>query len=71
VDRLIVVKADKTRQIARCRKQGRLSLQEIEKRIKSQMPLAKKIKLADCVIDNNGTLSQTRKQVKDLWEKLV
>jgi dephospho-CoA kinase len=70
VDRLIVVKADKTRQIARCRKQGRFSLQEIEKRIKSQMPLAKKVKLADYVIDNNGTLSQTRKQVRAVWAKV-
>lgn len=70
VDKLIVVKASKKVQIARCRKQRGMSHSEVIKRIKVQAPLAKKLKLADYVIDNSGTLKQTRKQVRDIWESL-
>lgn len=42
----------------------------VNKRIKAQLPLANKKKLADCVIDNNGTLQETKKQVKKIWRKL-
>lgn len=48
---------------------------EAEKIINSQLPLSQKIKYADArsksyIIDNNSTLSNTKKQVKLLYNKL-
>lgn len=70
MDKLIVVKANKKNQISRCKKRKGLSRVEVIKRIRRQIPLTKKIKLADYVIDNNGTLKQTREQVRNIWKKL-
>lgn len=54
VDKIIVVTADRETQIARLKKRNRLSRAEAIRRIQSQMPVAKKVRLADVVID--GTL---------------
>ena len=69
VDKLIVIKTSGRNQIARCKRCWKLSRAEIVRRIKSQAPLKEKIKLADYVIDNNGTLRETREQVEDIWKK--
>jgi len=69
-DKLIVVKASKRNQITRAAKHKGLSRSEIIRRIRNQAPLAEKIKLADYVIDNNGTLGQIRKQVRNIWRQI-
>ena len=43
---------------------------QIAKRIKAQLSIKKKISLADYVIDNSGSLTNTKKQVKKIWENL-
>jgi dephospho-CoA kinase len=64
VDKLIVVKINRVNQLKRLsERKVPLSNKQALRRIKFQMPLKDKIRLADFVIDNNGTLSQTRKQV--------
>lgn len=63
VDKIAVVKADKEQQIARLRKKRHLKRADILKRIESQMPLRRKIALADFIIDNRGTIRETRNQV--------
>lgn len=68
MDKLIVVKANKKNQIARSTKLRKFSRAQALRRIKAQAPLAEKLKLADYIIDNNGTLKQTQKQVKDIWK---
>lgn len=70
VDKLIVVKIDKKKQLARCKKERGLSCNEALRRIRAQAPMAKKIKLADYVVDNNGTLKQTREQVREIWKQI-
>ncbi|MCK5014638.1 MAG: dephospho-CoA kinase [Candidatus Omnitrophica bacterium] len=70
VDISIVVKASRTNRISRATKLLRITKSEAQRRIKAQMPLRKKIRLADMIIDNDGTLKQTIKQVKQIWEKL-
>lgn len=65
VDAVVVVAADKRRRLARLvRRAGNIPLGE--ERLKavdrSQMPLEKKIRKADFVIDNNAGLMQTKKQ---------
>lgn len=54
MDKIIVVTADRETQIARLKKRNRLSRAEAIRRIQSQMPVPKKARLADVVID--GTL---------------
>lgn len=70
VDKLVVVKTSKIKQMARCRKVSNLAESEINKRIKAQLPLQKKAKLADYVIDNDGTIKNTQKQVKQIWKEI-
>ena len=43
---------------------------EIEKRRDAQLPLARKEERADFIIDNNGTVAETRRQVEEFWKKL-
>ena len=70
VDISVVVNASRTHQIARAAKLLDISKAEARRRIKAQMPLRQKIRLADMIIDNDGTIQQTKEQVKQIWEKL-
>ena len=70
IDRLIVVKCSKRRQIARCQEKFCLQKKEILRRIESQIPLKRKIKMADFVIDNNQTRSNTKRQVRKVWGEM-
>jgi dephospho-CoA kinase len=56
VDKIVVVTADRATQIARLVKRNGLSRSDALRRIKSQLPLARKIPHADHVLD--GTLSR-------------
>jgi len=70
VDILIVVKASYRTQILRCVKKSNLGIDDVKKRIKNQISLKKKIKIADYVINNNGTRKNTAKQVDKIWRRL-
>lgn len=70
-DFLIVVKSNLKNQLERAAKSLGVSKNEALKRIKLQMPLRKKIALSDFVIDNNGSLFDTKKQVMNVWYKLM
>ena len=64
-DLVVVVNASKETQIKRLMRKG-FNRNEALMRINSQMPLNEKIKMADCVIDNDGALESTKKQAKAL-----
>jgi dephospho-CoA kinase len=72
-DRLIVVTCSDEQRIARFAARQKLDLaaarKEVERRMAAQLPEAEKIKAADFVIDNSGSLDQTREQVRQVWEK--
>jgi dephospho-CoA kinase len=52
--------------------QGRgLSPERAREMIAAQMPIEEKRRLAHHVIDNSGTLEQTRAQVEELWPRLL
>ena len=70
VDKLIVVIAIRKNQVRRIQKRTHLPKREIIKRINLQIPLSRKARLADFVIDNNGTIEKTKKQVVKLWREL-
>lgn len=73
-DRLIVVTCGEEQRVARFAARHKLPLdaarKEVERRMSAQLPEAEKIKIADYVIDNSGSLDQTREQVRLVWEKL-
>lgn len=70
IDKLIVVNINRKKQIERIQKRMALSKPEILKRIKCQMPLKDKVRLSDFVIDNSGTIENTKKQVKQIRRAL-
>jgi len=73
-DRLIVVTCNDEQRIARFAARQKLALdaarREVARRMAAQLPEAEKIKAADFVINNSGSLDQTREQVQQVWEKL-
>jgi dephospho-CoA kinase len=71
MDRLVVVTADEAAQLARLRARDGLDEAEALRRIRSQMPLAEKAKLADHVIDNSGDRAATEAQVRRVHAALV
>ncbi len=66
VDRIIVVKASRAKQIERLCNKASLRKQDILKRINAQMSLSDKVRLADFVIDNSSTIENTNKQIERL-----
>jgi len=71
MDKIIVVYIDEDEQIKRLIKRNNLSKDEALQRVKSQIPMKEKIKMADYVIDNNDTLDKTKKQVETIWQELI
>ena len=69
-DLIVVVDCDESQQISRlCRRNG-MREEEAMRRIEAQMPLSEKVKYADHVIDNRGSMDDTRKQVEELIKSL-
>lgn len=60
-----VVSADEASQLERLMTRDRLSEEDALARIRSQMPLEEKRRLADAVIDSSGTIEETRAQVDE------
>jgi len=67
---VILVYAPVEVQIERLMKRDGLSREECEKRIKAQMPIEEKKRLADYIIDNSGEISNTKRQVEEVYEKI-
>lgn len=57
-------------QLSRLMKRNDYTKEEALLRIHSQIPVDKKKSLAQQVIDNSGTLEDTKEQVRSLWEML-
>jgi dephospho-CoA kinase len=70
-DDIIVVYANPSAQIARLIDRDGLAEQQAQRRIETQVPANEKRKFAKYVIDNSGSIEQTREQVKILWGKLT
>lgn len=66
VDRTILVYVDENTQLKRLIERNQLSKEDALARIQSQMPLSEKKALADAVIDNNGTIDQSKEQLLEI-----
>jgi dephospho-CoA kinase len=71
MDRLVVVVTDEDTQRARLRARDGSEPDEAGRRMRSQMPLAEKAKLADHVIDNTGDRAATEAQVRRVHAALL
>ena len=71
VDHTIVVTADRKTQIARLKKRNGLSQAEAIRRIRSQMPLSKKIRLADIVVDGTLPPRQAMQSIRRIYFDLL
>jgi len=71
VDRTIVVFSERSQAIERGMLRDNISENEIEARLKYQIPLNEKKQLADYVIDNSGSLENTQRQVVEIWNILT
>ncbi len=71
IDKLIVVSCRRDVQIKRTCKRFGIKRSQVLERLKAQMPLKDKIKLADFVIDNSGSPSRTERQAISVWKRLA
>jgi len=69
VDKTILVFVDNETQLQRLIVRNNLSVEDAEARIRSQMPLSEKVMLADAVINNNGSIADSKKQLIDVLIK--
>ena len=73
-DRLVVVTCNEEQRVARFAARQKIDLdaarKEVVRRMAAQLPDEEKIKAADYVIDNSGSLGKTRERVRQVWEKL-
>jgi dephospho-CoA kinase len=71
VTEVIVVYAREAQQIERQVARDGASAEHAAERVRSQLPIEEKRKLADHVIDNSGALADTERQVRELYAKLT
>ncbi|WP_458412255.1 dephospho-CoA kinase [Schinkia sp. CFF1] len=69
VEKIILVYVDRDVQTKRLMERNQFSLEEAEARIHSQMPLSEKVPMADAVINNNGTMTETTEQLLNVLKK--
>ncbi|MBU1852924.1 MAG: dephospho-CoA kinase [Candidatus Omnitrophica bacterium] len=70
IDRLIVVRCDRNKQVERVFSAKGKTKKEIQQRIRMQAPLKKKLARADFIIDNSASITKTRVQVERIWKQL-
>lgn len=73
-DRLIVVTCREEQRVQRLAERLKIDVeaarQEVRRRMAAQWPDEEKIKAADHVIDNSGSLDATQRQVRQVWARL-
>jgi len=70
-DGIIVVRCNEDQEIERCMQKFDMDREEVMLRLAAQYPLARKVSVADAVIDNDGTFEETRVQVGRLHQDMV
>ncbi len=70
MDKVVVVYADEEHQLKRLMEREHFTREQAMMRIRSQMPLAEKRRLADYVIDNRGARMDTERQAALVFAEL-
>jgi dephospho-CoA kinase len=71
LDGLVVVVTDEETELARLMARDKIGREDAVRKIRSQMPVAEKARLADHVIDNTGDRSATEAQVRAVYAALL
>ena len=73
-DRLVVVTCNEEQRVARFAARQKVDLEaarkEVVRRMAAQLPDEEKIKAADHVIDNSGSIENTRAQAREVWHQM-
>lgn len=70
VDEVLVVAAEQATQVSRLTRRRGVSVAEANRRIAAQMPIERKIKRADWVIWNDGSLEALESSVRAVWGEI-
>ncbi|MFO7996153.1 MAG: dephospho-CoA kinase [Dehalococcoidia bacterium] len=70
VDKTILVCAREQTQLRRLEERG-MSREDARNRIRSQLPLEEKTRFANFVVDNDGSLEKTKRQVEAIYSSLI
>jgi dephospho-CoA kinase len=71
VDKIVVVYAPASMQLSRMMERDELDEEQARKRLRAQMPIEQKKRLADFLIDNTGTREETERQVEQLLAQVT
>jgi dephospho-CoA kinase len=69
-DRLIVVTCRPEQQVERAMSRDRLTREEVLDRMRQQMPLEEKLKVADFIVDTSGSKENTLAQTRTVYDSL-
>jgi dephospho-CoA kinase len=69
-NKVIVVDVDPQEQVQRLQARDHRDEAEIQGIIDAQMPLKDKAARADYIVNNRGSLTETRNQVEKIWQEL-
>jgi dephospho-CoA kinase len=70
-DAVVVVYCRESQQIERQQARDGSSREDAEQRVRAQLSIEEKRRMADHVIDNSGSMEETDRQVRDLYEALT
>ena len=70
MDKLIFVTSTQTQQIERLKERDGIGPEAALKILSSQMSLGEKVKLADFIIGNEGSLEETKKRAREVFKEL-
>ena len=68
--KILLVYIPKEMQVDRLMKRDQITREMATNILNSQLPIEEKRGYADFIVDNSGSLEQTRKQVEAIWQKL-
>ncbi len=71
MDALIVVSVPESLQRERLAARDGLDDSAIASRLRAQLPLEKKTQVADYIVDNSGTIEETRRQTTEMWKTII
>lgn len=66
VEKIIVVSVDSNVQLERVLNRDKMTVEEAKQRINSQIPVVEKAEQADAIIDNNGSIEASKRQLEDI-----
>ncbi len=70
VDLLVLVSSPEELQVERLARDRNMSAEDARKRIAAQARLDEKIKLADIVLENAGTIQELQEKAEKLWQEI-